>query len=360
MQVRNFFPTTIIWLAITLFVIFYLAFFGIAALEENSGIQFFADSSTYHKIFSGEIWLGDGLKSWIGVANNFLGPLLILKISGNNYYVVAAFNCIIFLYSLIKISHLLNLNSYKFLLLLLLNPITISSLMSVNKEIISFLFIACLFCFIEKKSWFNFLICFVLALMVRWQLVIVFILIFLTYSKLNFLKAHRYLFLAFIIMTASIVFYLAADLISPVSLNFSSSAAEHDGSGVWITLVELQNTGYYFVVFLFKALHLLFGLSANISKILSPDNFYNDIIQTLNAVSFVILFLILMIKGKFTMSSDIYFISVIYLIIFSITPIYSPRYLYPVYILWCILYCHREFPYFHNYKNRFSTKELVK
>lgn len=358
MQVKHFYPTAIIWLAILSFVMFYLAFFGIDALEENSNLQFFADSSTYHKIFNGEIWLGDGIAGWIGVARNFLGPLLILKISGNNYYVIAAFNCILFIYSLIKISHILNLNSYKFLLILLLNPITISSLMSVNKEIISFLFIACLFSYIEKKSWINFLVCFVLALMVRWQLVIFFILICLAYSRLNLLKTHRYLFLAFIIIAASIIFYLAADLLSPINLNFSSSAAEHDGSGVWTNLVELQNNGYYFAVFLFKALHLLFGLSANISKILSPDSFYNDVIQTLNAVSFVILFFILTMKRKFTMSNDIFFISVIYLIIFSISPIYAPRYLYPVYILWCTLYCHREFPYSNNYENRFSNKGI--
>lgn len=347
-KIKNWQASCILLIFVFFFCVMFLYCIGIDALEERNDIQFFADSWTYHKLASGSNdWLAPDVSA-ISVGGNFLGPLLILKILNENYYLILVFNFIIFFWGTIKISQELKLDSLKLLLILLANPTTISSLLSINKEIISFLFVAYTSSFHYRRSFSGAIFSIVLAILTRWQLAIFAILILLFHSSLNPLKNKRRTFIFLTLVATSLAYYMANEILAPVIESFEFSADQHDGSGIWNKLIELQGAGLYAIVFPLKSAQLLFGLSFNISNIYDYKIFYNDIIQTLASTASLGLLLLILINKKTTLHSDAIFASIIYLTIFSLSPIFTPRYLYPVYIYWGIFYCQQQ----HDKKSR--------
>lgn len=331
----------------------FLKVHGIQSIESQDGIQFYADSSTYHEIANGEHSVDLDETGLVSVAGNFFGPIAILNILNNNYYFVATLNILIFYFSITQISKLYKISPLKLLTVLLLNPITISSLLSINKEIISLLFLFSLLKYINCKKLSLLPMVFITALMVRWQLVIFAIIIIFYYSNINVLFKKPWQYGLALLLTCSVAYTLTGNTLAAVRLNFELSAENHDGSGIWISLIELQNQGYYFLVFPLKAAQLLFGLSFNVSTISSSNNFYNDVIQVLGSLSTLTLFIFLLIN-KTLKKNSLTFISILYLIFFCLSPIYTPRYLYPIYIIWSILACasHKK-----NHKEHFRKHE---
>lgn len=314
----------------------FLALQGIKSIENQDGIQFYADSSTYHQIVQGNHFVELDETGLVSVASNFFGPILILKILNNNYYLISALNILILYISVINISKLYKIKSFKLLLVLLANPITISSLLSINKEIISLLFISVFLQYLSKRTVLLLSLSIFLALMVRWQLIIFIIVVVIYYSKINFLFKKTWHYAFALLLMCSFLYVLTESALSAVRLNFENSVDAHDGSGIWIKLIDAQNSGYYFLVFPLKAAQLLFGLIPNISNINSPYNFYNDVIQVLSSLATLILLFSLTTR-KMTTKNNLFFISLLYLIIFCLSPIFTPRYLYPVYLMWSIL-----------------------
>ncbi|MGM8060716.1 hypothetical protein [Vogesella indigofera] len=342
-KIKNWHASCILLIFVFFFCIMFLHYIGIDALEERNDIQFFADSWTYHKLASSSNdWLAPDVSA-ISVGGNFLGPLLILNLLNENYYLILIFNFIIFSWGVIKISQELKLDSLKLLLILLINPTTISSLISINKEIISFLFAAYTVSFYQRRSFFGVMFSLVLAVLTRWQLAIFAILIFCFHSPLNPLKKNRKIFIFLILLSISLAYYMANEILAPVIENFEFSADQHDGSGIWNKLIELQGAGFYIFAFPLKSAQLLFGLSPNITGAYDYKIFYNDVIQTLTSAASLGLFILMFFKKNITLNSNTIFASTIYLTIFSLSPIFTPRYLYPVYIYWAIFYCQQQY-----------------
>jgi len=100
--------------------------------------QFFADSNTYIKTYRGD---GDE-GALIRVDGNYFGPLMVLNMFQGNNYLIMVFNCFVFGWSVIRIAQSLKIDSFQVVLLLMISPLTISSLLSVNKEIFLFPFLA--------------------------------------------------------------------------------------------------------------------------------------------------------------------------------------------------------------------------
>ena len=327
----------------------FLLLIGQYSLFYQHSFQFFADSSTYHQAYAGETENFDG--TVIGVSNNYLGPLLILELAQGNMYLVMLLNVYIFTCSIVYISKILNINPLKLVPLLFLSPLTISFLLSVNKEIFLFPFIAFALNGYMRRSVTSVAVALTLALFVRWQMVIFYALIIL--FQFNIIKS-RISFLLLVLFVISAAYLLIQPLIEPVLETVALSFAVYDGggSGLFEWSLAYQNQGLYFLVFPVKAFHLLFGMGFKIENIINPTQIYNDLfIGGHCAVTFLV-FLTLVKKRVFSLRNDLMFASSIFLIIFCVTPIFSPRYLYFVFLLWVLilvgapssLSCNKLFP----------------
>jgi hypothetical protein len=328
----------VMW-AVVLFNIVFLYLIGSDALKEKNSFQFFADSNTYHKISKGEY---SGLHAMdrfkINVSTNYLGPVLILDLLGNNIYCVMLLNSIIFYFSMIHISKMLSINPVKVCLILFMSPMTISSILSINKEIFLFAFLAFAMSAYIRRSFICVVMALAISILVRWEMA-VFYIVFLTIAHSYSLFTSRRQLVIVLLVMASIGYVLGMGLIQPIldTVAYGISIYEEKGSGIFEIILNLQNKGLYFLVFPFKAAQLLFALGVRIDKLLFPSNIYNDVFIVLHSFAALVAFMVLVRKKRLSLQSDLFFVSVLYLIVFCLTPIFAPRYLYFVFILWVLI-----------------------
>jgi len=329
-------PATALVAVLTLLGAVFLYFFGIDALEARSDFQFFADSATYHEAARGDLAKVQTLVDLVGISVNFLGPLVLLRLAGENYYAVLALNALLLAFSVASLARSMRLDALKLLLVLLANPLTISSLLSVNKEILSLVFVALLVRAYVAGSLGALLLAALVSMLVRWQLTAFLVVLLMLVGRWNPLRERRVVTLLGLLIALSFVYVQLAAVLEPVRLNFEMSAAEYEGSGAYQWLVERQDSGLYWLVFPLKAAHLLFATGLRFDRLLSPNEIYNDVWQLLHSTMTLVLFIALARARRVTIANDLVYLSLTYLAVFALTPIYTPRYFYPVYVFWAI------------------------
>ncbi len=336
-QIRGRYGLTAVLLAlVTLLGAAFLFAVGIDTLEGRSDFQFYADSGTYHEAARGELIGVDSVADVVGIAGNFLGPLLVLRLTGENYYLVLLANAVMLFMSVASISRTLRLDSLRLAALLLLNPLTISSLLAVNKEILSLVFVAILLRGFATRSWLLLGAAAVLSVLVRWQLTLVLMLLVAMVMPTGAWRGRRRIALLGLLAGLSVLYVLLLPVFEPIRASFDLSVSDYEGSGFYEWLVGWQDIGAYWAVFPVKAAHLLFGLGLRIDRLLAPANLYNDVWQLLHSSATLLMFIALWRARQLRLDNDLVFISAIYIAVFALSPIYSPRYFYPVYVLWAI------------------------
>lgn len=307
----------------------FLYFIGQDALIGRHPFQFFADSNTYHDIYSGTMNTPDG---FIDVSYNFLGPLLILTLLSGNIYLVLILNVAIFVLSVIAICRMLDLNPLRAAAVLFLSPLTAFSLLSVNKEILIFPVLALLIAAYRSRSVLLVCLAILVSLLARWQLTAFCV----TLTGLFFVRRiNPYVLLAMLALAISVAYYLAQGILDPVLRSVELSTSLYtEGSGLFERLNDLQNAGLYFVVVPIKSAHLLFSLGIRIDSIINPVVIYNDQVIGLFCLVNIIFAFMLLVKKSFSPRNDLMMISFVYLVVFALTPVYAPRYFYPVTVLW--------------------------
>lgn len=321
---------------VTLLGSVFLFVVGIDALEGRSDFHFYADSSTYHEAARGDLAGIENPADLIGIAGNFLGPLLVLRLTGDNYYLVLLANATMMFLSVASIAKTLKLDSLRLAVLLLLNPLTVSSLLAVNKEILSLVFVALLLRALVSRSWWLIGAAALLSVLVRWQLTLVLMLLVAVLMTGDAWRGHRRLLVAALLGGLSLLYVALLPIFEPIRATFELSASEYEGSGLYEWLVGWQDVGAYWAVFPFKAAHLLFVLGLRIDRLLAPTNLYNDVWQLLHSSATLFMFIALWRARRLRLGNDLVFISVLYVAVFALSPIYAPRYFYPVYVMWAI------------------------
>ena len=171
-------------------------------------------------------------------------------------------------------------------------------------------------------------------MLARWQLTVFCVVLLGLYFVRNF---NRYAVAAALLFAVSVSYFLMMDFLRPVLESAEASTALYtEGSGLFERLNDLQNDGLYFLVAPVKAAHLLFSLGFKIDGIQNPIVVYNDQIVATYCLVNMLLFASLVATRRLTLKNDLIAISVVYLIVFALTPIYAPRYFYPVTVIWAL------------------------
>ena len=308
----------------------------IPALDGRSEIEVYADSETYEKRYLENTDIEGGE---VQLSMNYVGPLLILNTFSGNRYLIFLFNSLILILSIkiIKRSGLVFDNKYFWFLML--SPLTFISLVSVNKEIISLFVVAILVLWVSRRWLWCLLLALVVSYAVRWQLTMYIVVVAFAFFVKDYLKFNKNFVLFCLLFSVSICYYTFIDVFSAVTAVAFHNVEEVGKSGIYTKLNQLQGSSHlgYMFAFIPKVLQLNFGLISRYENFFDVTGAHNNIVMFLHSVvSFVLLCNLILFRDR-RYSNNIYFVLFIYLIIFALSPIFSPRYFYPAYILGGVL-----------------------
>lgn len=337
-----------IWLACVFFCVYAMfasaVFFmyGLPSLEERIPQQLFADSLTYEtaaQVFGVEDEL-------ISIGGNYLGPLMVLKLLDSNRVLIHLFNLSIVLLSGMVAFKFLPLRRGLFILGICSSPLLFFSMMAVNKEVFLLPFSIMLFIYMQRRTVIWLLFALVLALFVRWQIVFFVFLIVVMNGRLNFLRQRRWL--ALLALTAAIsvaypiMLSIGFDTIEQVSIEGTEEENTSGASGTYGMMQAIQRSGGYILVVVPKILQLLLGLLARFGMGSIEDDFWNNFVimgQCLH--NFVLLSLAVAYK-RLKISEDAFYLMCCFAIMFALTPIFAPRYFYPLAVWLALLLASRN------------------
>lgn len=310
------------------------------ALHQQSPYRLWADSQFYlwmaglapanpYGIDSGEI---PGLLS---VGANLLGPMLIAKVLRQDTLILL-FNYVLLLVAIHYCRKGRRLNTPLFTFLLLINPVTITSLLAINKEILSILSAAMLCCYVERERRSKFLLCALLtiALLARWEQMILTVLFLTLTNKRSPLSKRPIGILVLVIAGVTVLYPLMAN--SVTQLAFGDQGAQ--GHTVAM-LTSMQAHYLYFVAAIPKA---ILGLVGTIVVFVRPSDLpstdvYNLVLMPISALLNLFVIAWAAIAGKIRLSDDITLFACLCAFMFTIPPIALVRYLIPVYMVAALL-----------------------
>src|SRR6185312_5035243 len=137
------------------------------------------------------------------------------------------------------------------------------------------------------------------------------------------------------ILAASIVYPLMSGVFG--SVNEYISEYPSGGSGILSTLVNIQNHFGYFLVLVPKILHLLFGILTRFGHVFAIQDFWDDIVVMFEAVAFLVLLALMLWRKSWRKSHDLLFVMALFCVVFALSPVYSPRYFFPLYPICAML-----------------------
>ena len=323
---------------VVIYLVLALIFFIMVALPVMNGtmeFQFYSDSKTYEE---------EALNKWMrgtffDFANNSFGPVQILLLLGpRNYFLIFIFNIALFLISLKYLSAANKAVDRNLLfLLVLLSPITFTSLMSINKEIIALLCVSLMIYNHQRKRIFLALLLIPLTYLVRWQFTGFYVIYLLLFSGINFLKNHRFLVFIILLLGMTAVLFVTRDtILGKVFARFDNTADFWDeGRGTFTIAQNLQDNYGYIVAFVPKVLLLLCSMISRYALVLDFSDAYNNFILFFQTL-WNILILFLAYKNKcMSFKYDFFYIALVYCAIYAITPIFNTRYFYPGMLFLC-------------------------
>jgi hypothetical protein len=326
-----------------------LFFVGIPSFDYEIPLKFMFDSKTYlnraenlSKIES----LGFGTLYEMAISNSF-GPVLLGYFAGNNYFLIYFFNITLYFVCSTYLIRALDLKVFQFHVLIFINLISWISIVSLNKEIFVFATFASLVLYFQKKTFFYLLLLVFTSLLVRTQMLIFSAVIVFVFSDFMLFKNSRksqvFLFLG--ALSVLLPFYIKG-LIESIEFwrEQTMESRGNEGTNLYLVWINLDRKFLYFISFSFKLLHLTvlnaiqFAVNPKINLL-----YFHNFAETAQSFSFIILyFSILKNKLYKTLSNDFLYISFFYFIIFVTVQIFTPRYLYPGYILLTLLLTSRN------------------
>jgi hypothetical protein len=145
---------------------------------------------------------------------------------------------------------------------------------------------------------------------------------------------RKYFKLFLILLGCSVVYFFNKDRFNEVNMIAIKGVETNAGNGFYTTMIGVQNSNPigYFLVFIPKFVFLYCSKLIKYQNLFDPNDFHNNTIVVIQSMLHFITLALIFLKEKFKLN---YYLSVsmlMYAIIFTLTPVYSPRYLFPIYI----------------------------
>ncbi len=311
--------------------------YGLPSLEGKISQQMYSDSVTYEEAADA---LGPDDKL-ITIGGNYLGPLLVLRFFDFNRIVIHYFNLSIIFCSILIAFRYLNVNRGILLLAVLSSPLLLFSTFGVNKEVFLLPLSVCLAVFLQRRKAIWLVLAIVTALFVRWQMVLFVLLVFLVTSKLNIFHAKRWTILAVLTVAIAIAYPTLVsgplEEIEQISVEGAQDEIGTEASGVYPTMQEIQRSYGYVLVVIPKTTQLLVGLLSRFSVSAIELDFWNNFVLMSQSLHNLFLIGLAFSYRRFTFSEDYFFLICIFAIMFAVTPVFAPRYFYPI-AIWLALW----------------------
>jgi hypothetical protein len=320
--------------AIACFVIWVLPY-----LNGDSEVRWGADSLDYILYYE-----TSGVdQTLIQLGQNLFGPIWILWLVNGSHVGVFALNVAMFLIGWFLVTNVLNVNRLVFFCLLAINPMLFASILTINKEIISFLVIAFYSVYLAKKGYLWLTLALLAAFFVRWQYVFIILLFELVRSPLNPFAHKRLHFLLLFVFLISLVYPSFDAQLGGVTTEMVDEQQASTSFGLLEVANNIQKSYAYFMVVIPKILSNWFGNLPRVANLFfNIDQFdvsdiYNTFVITGHQAAMTIVFMLIVIKRRFALSNDLIFFSLIYSIVYSLGMFIQYRYYFPVYIAFCIV-----------------------
>lgn len=342
-QVRR--DTIIISYLLLIYLIFCIYFFYRWVNPAMLGIIDFrpgADSFTYIDTarFYGEI-SQISFKEVIKLSSNLFGPVFIILITNYNYFYIFLFNSVLLLISLRILFTHYSFNRLYFILLFIANPITLSSITTVNKEITGLCGIIFLLVYMKSNKMSYLVIALLLSFFTRWQQFL-FVIVLLPYLSLTLKNTYS----RYGIPMASLIFLsILYPSLSPFldftgDTRFDYVQSQFSSAGGLLNIINnLQENYLYMIVFPIKALLNYIGNLPRIVTIFNYDptvDYYNRIVVGHQLMMFFVIVISIFrrtINIRDVKVNMIFLYSLLYCIALTI----NYRYFYPIFPLFILI-----------------------
>jgi hypothetical protein len=213
----------------------------------------------------------------ISLSGNFLGPDVIGKLLRSNFLILC-FNYVLLFVAVAYIARAIPVRVVLLTILLLINPAILVSVLTLNKEIIVLLSTAmiCYYSASERRSWLLLCCTLLVALLGRWQNLLVFILFLLLTAKWNPMKNRRNITIALLVLAITIAYSFLWPFI-----NLVLGIEEYEGQTI-VALTQAQTHFLYFAVVIPKIALNLYGGVIGLANVGSANSdVYNSMIVPL-------------------------------------------------------------------------------
>jgi hypothetical protein len=305
----------------------------------ESAIRFDADSFAYVEL--NEIY--DSLVVLFSISPNFIGQIFLLRITDSNFLIIFLINLSLFILSYKTLIKSYDFDSAIFAVLLILNPLVIPVITTLNKEIFGMASVAFYASYLVRKKKWMFFLCLLFAVVTRWQMV--FIILFFHFFRIitNSLKLSRGLSLGFFILLISITYPTLFAGFTNV-IDGRTAERQQETAGALINFFNLiQHYYLYFVSVWPKMFFNLFGNFFRVfSLITNPSkadllDVYNNVFLLGHQIITFALTVWMIVRKKVNFNNDLVYFCCVYLIAFSIGPMIQYRYIFPLYILFALI-----------------------
>jgi hypothetical protein len=276
----------------------------------------------------------------ISLTGNYIGPVVIAETLRSNFLIML-FNYILFFIALHYLFKLRGIRPKLLLTLLVANPITVVSILTLNKEIIALLAVALFAYYMESdRSKVMLLVILAVSLFARWELDALFVIFLLLTSRLNPWRRRRLLSVGIVVGGISLIYPLIAPIINPVFL----STNEIGGTTVFLNRLQEHYLFALAVIpkmlmnFVGPPLYMLYNY-----KTWDWHDVQNAFINPASGALMITMITAIILTKRFRLRKDLIYYSVVFTLILCASPFLQVRYMYPMYICACVELSRRVF-----------------
>lgn len=304
------------------------------SLVGHSDLRIAADSGTY--MYMAQVLREGTPAPWVYAAlapfpNTLWMPVFLAYIIPSTIG-IALLNLVVFLLSVDLFRRATHINVGVFIGLLLLNPTTTVSILSINKEIFD-LFVAALFCCALRKDrkWLFFL-AFAIAFFNRFEVCVALIVILIAQSRWNPLRNRRRATL----IALALLLTVALPALAGHSLARRFVNAEN---GNVVRILDLLEMHYLFALAVIpKIIENMFGALLNVGswRNLSTSDLANSYILILNNFASLVVVVYLALKRELRIRNDWVYFACIGALLMATALVNQPRYFYYCFVFLCL------------------------